>query len=165
MISDWTVASLQKALKDRQVHFQCSDNKVKLFHKLMSVCYPSHNDHSGALPHDVTMQSENSCTQTAHRNQKRASTYQNKSPSLTSSFHRHGDSLPATSRPNSLPHPQSVFPRVHDAAACTFLLNVPQTARQGEPGTGMPALRFFPLTLFSHLLLQQLLAPGRLPFQ
>ncbi len=61
-ISDWTVATLQRALKDRGIPFHRTDNKAKPFNSLMSASHSS-SVHTCTLPDDVTMP-----TPSMHRN-------------------------------------------------------------------------------------------------
>ncbi|CAK6967121.1 serine/arginine repetitive matrix protein 1-like [Scomber scombrus] len=91
-ISDWTVATLHKVLRERGIHFHRTDNKAKLFDSLMAACCSCSCSNTGVLPGDVTThatarrdigtpprevmysQVKSSTTQTACRRRKSAPT-------------------------------------------------------------------------------------------
>ncbi|CAK6977074.1 serine/arginine repetitive matrix protein 1-like [Scomber scombrus] len=91
-ISDWTVATLHKVLRERGIHFHSTDNKAKLFDILMAACCSRSCSSTGVLLGDVIThtaarreirtppkeviysQVQSSTTQTAWRRRKSAPT-------------------------------------------------------------------------------------------
>ncbi|CAK6983869.1 serine/arginine repetitive matrix protein 1-like, partial [Scomber scombrus] len=53
-ISDWTVATLHKVMRERGIHSHRTDNKAKLFDSLMAACCSRSCFNTGVLPGDVT---------------------------------------------------------------------------------------------------------------
>ena len=52
-ISDWTVATLQKTLRDKGIQFHRTDNKTKLFNHLTSARHAHSSADTSSLPDDV----------------------------------------------------------------------------------------------------------------